>query len=587
MNSVLAIIHGLMRKVIFLTGILLSFLLFSCKTHKNVSEQPFQLIKDKLTDDKLTVENYLIEAIRQQKIWGNNHKAWQNLKAAYNTDPDNAAVLFKMGELSFYQNQMQDAEFYLNKALENDPENKWSYILLADVYKKTGELKKAVQIMALLVDKHPENPFYSLELSRLYRLTGQYSKALKLLDEMVNRFSFGPEIAMEMKEAYLSTGEIKKARNVLEKLVFAFPGESTYMKELFRLYEKTQDDEEAEKFYQQYTRLNPADEYIDLIITEYYIRTENPGKARYYSRKVFSNAYIDFDQKMKLLVSSFINRDTSQTSLLLEWTDKLLQENKEKGKLYAIRGDLFYSTNKTDSALANYLMALKYEKNLKFMWERTISLSFEKDKFEQVVELCKEALDYFPGSATLYLYKGLAENRLKLYEKAIQSFQNGLDYSGTNKEFRFQFLVNLAESYHALNDFEKMVENYEEALKIKNDDPLVLNNYAYYLSLENKNLEKARELAEKALDMDAENPAILDTYGWILYLQGNYQEALNYVEKAYQRKKWDADIMEHMGDIYFKLGHTDTAVMYWKKALKKVKESQRLENKIKHKSIDD
>ena len=130
-------------------------------------------------------------------------------------------------------------------------------------------------------------------------------------------------------------------------------------------------------------------------------------------------------------------------------------------------------------------------------------------------------------------------------------------------------------------------ENYEKALKIDPENSYVLNNYAYYLSLRNENLEKAETMSAKSVKLDPGNAANMDTYGWVLYKLGRYTEAAEWVEKAIELLPHRLMLiyLEHLGDIYFKLGDTDKARSNWQNALKVGKGSEFLEKKIKERKL--
>jgi len=115
---------------------------------------------------------------------------------------------------------------------------------------------------------------------------------------------------------------------------------------------------------------------------------------------------------------------------------------------------------------------------------------------------------------------------------------------------------------------------------------IVLNNYAYYLSLRDENLEKAKQMAEKSVEVDPYNNNNLDTYAWVLYKLADYKNALEWIEKAYNNGGGSSGVvLEHYGDILFKLGKKEDALDYWKQAYEKKDFSEFLEKKIKDKKL--
>ena len=114
----------------------------------------------------------------------------------------------------------------------------------------------------------------------------------------------------------------------------------------------------------------------------------------------------------------------------------------------------------------------------------------------------------------------------------------------------------------------------------------MLNNYAYYLSLQKKDLKRAEEMSRKSLEKEGDNPTYLDTYAWILFQQGRYNDAKVYIDSVLvllgdSVEADDASLIEHAGDIYSKCGLTEQAVKYWQKALQLGKGSALLEKKIR------
>ena len=127
---------------------------------------------------------------------------------------------------------------------------------------------------------------------------------------------------------------------------------------------------------------------------------------------------------------------------------------------------------------------------------------------------------------------------------------------------------------------------YELALEIEPENVQVLNNYSYYLSLRNHNIEKAEKMSKKSNQLSPNNPSFQDTYAWILYQQKKYSEAKIWIEKAYENGG-DASpvITEHYGDICFQLLEKEQAVIFWKKAKSLGKGSPYLDKKIVDKTL--
>ena len=122
---------------------------------------------------------------------------------------------------------------------------------------------------------------------------------------------------------------------------------------------------------------------------------------------------------------------------------------------------------------------------------------------------------------------------------------------------------------------------YDEALKYNDNNIVVLNNYAYFLSLDKKDLKKAERMSAQCIKLEPDNATYLDTYAWIFFVQGNYTLAKIYIESALEKDKTkSAELVDHYGDILYMTGDKDKAVEQWKKARELGKESEVLDRKI-------
>lgn len=114
----------------------------------------------------------------------------------------------------------------------------------------------------------------------------------------------------------------------------------------------------------------------------------------------------------------------------------------------------------------------------------------------------------------------------------------------------------------------------------------MLNNYAYYLSQQNTQLDHAAEMSLRTLKEEPTNATYLDTYAWILFLQKRYDEAKAYVDLTLQNSKNpDKVLLEHAGDIYLMAGDKEKAVSYWQQAIEAGGNKASLERKIKTRKL--
>ena len=112
------------------------------------------------------------------------------------------------------------------------------------------------------------------------------------------------------------------------------------------------------------------------------------------------------------------------------------------------------------------------------------------------------------------------------------------------------------------------------------DNASVLNNYAYYLSERNEQLEKAERMSKRSNELSPGQMSYQDTYAWVLFRLGRYADARTWVEKAIVAGASDGVSLEHYGDILFELGDRDAAMKNWRMAKEAGGASQLIDRKI-------
>ncbi|MCR4860758.1 MAG: tetratricopeptide repeat protein [Bacteroidales bacterium] len=129
--------------------------------------------------------------------------------------------------------------------------------------------------------------------------------------------------------------------------------------------------------------------------------------------------------------------------------------------------------------------------------------------------------------------------------------------------------------YQQFQDRKKAYETYELALEADPDRTSVLNNYAYYLSLEGRSLRKALRMSQRTVELEPDNATYLDTYGWLLYLLGRPKDAKPHFKHAMlYGGKDSATILEHYSKVLEALGEDDLSLYYKNLAEQKQQQEQ-------------
>ena len=155
------------------------------------------------------------------------------------------------------------------------------------------------------------------------------------------------------------------------------------------------------------------------------------------------------------------------------------------------------------------------------------------------------------------------------YNEAIETLLEGEKWATDTKYLKPDILSLLAECFYKVNDSENSFKYFEKYIKIIPDDMGMLNNYAYYLSQNDRDLDKAEQMSRQTIDAQPDNSTFLDTYAWILYKMERYAEAEKYMKRAIEKDSTpSATLYRHYADIVDKLNMPDEAKKYREKAKK-------------------
>jgi tetratricopeptide (TPR) repeat protein len=198
-----------------------------------------------------------------------------------------------------------------------------------------------------------------------------------------------------------------------------------------------------------------------------------------------------------------------------------------------------------------------------------------------VMNFCDVVSSHEPQLAEAYSQKSIGFFWMGQNQEALDVLSKGLRYVETDRDRAM--LYNLrGDFYHTLGFTPQMYADYDSTLIYDPENINVLNNYAYYLSVEGRDLKKALTMSAKTLEAEPLNATYLDTYAWILFKMKQYKEALGYMEKALRYIDRDnPEIYEHYGDVLFMCGEKEKALENWHKAVQFNSTSPTLDQKIR------
>ncbi len=572
-----------MRQIITVGLVLLGFMV-SCGIQKKTEKTNVQEEKELSEKEKREYYYALTEATKQ-KLFGNLREAASNYRNCIRVNPESAVSYYEMANILLMAGNGEEAERYSKKAGELDPENFWYKRQLIQIYKMNNKKEKAVRLLEELSKKNPDNPEMKFELAGLYDETGKTGQALKYLNMLEKQFGISEPVILAKEKIYQRNGEYKKAEEELLKLINIFDEEIRYLGMLAELYGDSGNKEKALETYERIFELEPENGMARLSLAEFY---KTQGEQKKYKETIieaFQSKDLSIDHKIEEIVLFFRNeREFKDKQDLIRQLIGILMKNHGKNlKVRTIYADFLTKTGKYNEAREEFAYILERQKGNYLIWEQAIYVDNILGNTEAVYEKSREAMKYFQRQPMLFLFRGMSALQKGNAKEAIEVLNEGLEYVGEQEELLVQFYNFIAEAFRDQGEMEKSFRYFEKVLEIEPDNKMVLNNYGYYLALEEEELDKALKYSEKTIKSEPENSTYLDTYAWILFKMGNLREARKYIEKAVEHGGGeDPEILEHYGDILYVQGERDEAVKIWRKAVEAGNESIDMEKKLEN-----
>ena len=235
---------------------------------------------------------------------------------------------------------------------------------------------------------------------------------------------------------------------------------------------------------------------------------------------------------------------------------------------HMFKGDILWMRGDLDQAKSLYLTTVSMNPQHVDAWRKLINVELAQNKLDEAIVDGKEALSHNPNNVIITYFVGVAYMMKKDTDNARLFLERALDQSGNENDFvKSMIYGGLGDLYHEIKMESASEVAYEEAIKLDSNNVTVMNNAAYYLSLQKKDLDKAATYAKKANELEPNSGTFQDTYAWVLFQQGKYQEALVWIEKAIKNSEPSGVLYDHYGDILIKLGKTKEALKQWEKAM--------------------
>ena len=500
--------------------------------------------------------------------------------------PEDAATKYEIARFYYDEQRIDDSQKLMAEVVKIDSENEWYSSLLAQTYTAQNKMSEALKVYQNILKKHPDKKDYLFEIANINLFLRNYKEALENFNDIEKSFGINEDIVREKLNLLDQMGKTEEAVRMLEDLSARFPLNPFYGGMLSEYYHRSGEVEKGKDRFEEILNEDPENGMAHLALYEYHLNESNRIEAIDHLKKAMASDELNIDMKMNILLNYYSKTEMDKTLLpeALELVDILMEYHPNEAKSHAINGDFLIREGKIIEARDEFLKAVELDPARTPIWSQILAIDFDMREFGLMIEHTDECLELFPTNPEFYYFNGLALNRNNEYEKAISVLNSGKELVFDNDILKTDFLTLIGESYNYTQDYKNSDKSFEKALTLQADNALILNNYSYYLSLRGVKLDRAKEMIKKAMQIVPGNPSYIDTYAWVLFRAKNYEEAKTQIELAIAKGGGNSGaVLEHYGDILFKLGEEAEAIEQWKIAQSLGDNSDSLDKKLKDK----
>ena len=564
--------------------------LVSCGTVKSTREKPaVALAQSSLTSEQQRKYDYFFLEAMRLKEKKDYASAFGLLQHCLDIHPNAASALYEVSQYYMFLRQVPQGQEALEKAVANAPDNYWYSQGLASLYQQQNELDKAITLLEQMVVRFPAKQDPLFNLLDLYGRQEKYDKVISTLNRLEKHMGKNEQLSMEKFRIYLQMKDDKKAFQEIESLVQEYPMDMRYQVILGDVYLQNGKKQEAYDVYQKVLAAEPDNPMAIFSMASYYKQT---GQEELYQQQLDTlllNKKVTPDTKVGVMRQMIVENEQADkdSTQIIALFDRIMKQEQDDPQIPMLYAQYLLSKNMEAESVPVLEQVVDLDPTNNAARMMLIGAAVKKEDYKQIIKVCEPGIEATPDALEFYYYLAVAYNQAEKPDSVISICKRALEHKTADgkKEIVSEFYSILGDMYHTQKQMKEAYAAYDSALVYNPSNIGALNNYAYYLSVERRDLDKAEEMSYKTVKAEPNNATYLDTYAWILFEKGNYAEARIYIDNAMKSEGGDKSdvIVEHCGDIYYMTGDVDGALTYWKKALEMGSESKTLKQKIEKK----
>lgn len=536
------------------------------------------------------------EGIKERIIKGDSLQAEQRFREAIAVDSLYAPAYFEMVLNRLYDTPEEGVEM-ARRAHQIDSTNKWYHRLYGQMLLMTERYDEALPLYQQLIERDKEEDNYRI-LAALYQQSGRPYSAIATLDSVEVRFGRIPYLSRMKRQLLASTNQHERAIQEAKALVDAAPYEVEHHVVLAELYALKGEDSLARTSYNAALAIDSTNLQTLMSLSDFFNAKRDYRSMLWVTERMFRSNEMPLETKIQRfeIFTSDIEFYRNNYPQINNLAYVLSIQNPNDSRVVKLFANHQIASGRLDQALAHYKQHTTDDPPVADYYEAIIELESYLERPDSARLYIDRAIARFPDRNDFKLMRGQVFYHMKDYDRAVKAYRKALKEIDSDS-LRSVVWGQIGDVYHAKSEDKtnflldgaakrSCYKAYRNALKYNPDNIIVLNNWAYFLSVEGRDLERALAMSSRVQELSPKNPTYMDTHAWILFRMGRLEEARPILRQAIALDGHrSAELLMHYGDVLYALGEQYLAETYWKRALERGYDKAEVERRLKQKPV--
>ena len=528
-------------------------------------------------DDRVKAEYIFLEAEKQRNM-GRDDVFHHLLQYAHSLDPENSAIAYYLGysrlmksNLSVSDSLFSSSLRMMRKHVDAHPEDKYEAMLYANGNMIANQVQEGLRVLKIQAERNPHNVEVQLSIADAYARLEDYRNAIAAYDSVQQWQGQSVQLSARKVRAYQALNDTVGAIGEMRSLLATAPRNVDYNLAMGNMMLMFGERDSALTYYDKAQQYEPENGATYLAKAQFYNAIGDSVNYDQQTYQALVSKDLDVASKVEVLADYarhlLVAKDSSaRTENLFK---VLIEQHPNEPQIRMLFSDYLAAKDDMKGAAEQMDYAVNLDPTDAQAWNRLLVLNIISENYEAAIAAGDRAIELNPNNIELYGYIAPAYYNIKQYDKAIEVYKKALAaVDSTDTEHRSMFLGGMGDAKFSMGDTIGAFALYDQAIEIDPNNVSILNNYAYFLTLCNRDLDKAERMSAKTVQAEPQNATFLDTYAWVFYKRKEYTMAQLYIEMAIKNERRpSSDIYDHYGDILLAVGNKQEALKQWKKAL--------------------